>query len=186
MFPLAILVALAIILMSADGASARKRHRHYEPSAPNKHINALTSSREKAAVSSRELRVGPTAPLMPKMVRTIDIKPERWADRWVQLGVAPAVSAELVENGAAPSAPVATNNWSDTRQPAYAMAFSDDVNATAANVSTGTLPPASPGSKSFDIYDVAAMIGGALVVFCGVGLWHAVARGLVRRRSSLL
>jgi hypothetical protein len=182
MSPLAILVAFTIVLTSADGALAKKRYRHHETSSANKskQINTSTPSREKVAVSSQEVPVDPTAPVIPKMVRTIGIKPETWADRWVELRtvrVPTTVFAELVEDVAATAAPAAHNNWSGTRQPTFAFPFSDEVNATAtANASTGTLGRASFSSTSFDIYDVAAMIGGALVVFCGFRLCHYVIR----------
>jgi hypothetical protein len=186
MSPLAILIAFTIVLTTADGALAKKRHRHHEPSSANKNkqINTSTPSREKVAVSSPEVRVDPTAPVIPKMVRTIGIKPETWPDRWVELRtlrVPTAVFAELVEDVAATAAHAATNNWSGTKQATFAISLPDEVNATAtAEVATGTLGPASPSSTSFDIYDVAATIGGALVVFCGFRLWHYVIRAKQR------
>jgi hypothetical protein len=108
---------------------------------------------------------------MPKMVRTIGIKPETWADRWVELGtlkVATAVSFELVKDVATTPAPATTNNRSGTQQPTYAIPFPDEVNATAtAGSPREPLGSASPSSTSFDINNVVAMIGDALVVFCG-------------------
>jgi hypothetical protein len=179
MFPLAFLVAFAIISISADDAFAKRRHRLHQPSPLNNQTNTSTSVREKAAVSPPQARVDPTAPLMPKMVRTITIKPETWADHWVELRtteVTPSVFAALVKDPAATTAPAATNNWSGTQQPTYTMRFSGKVNAPAtANVTTETLRP-STNDTSFDIWDAAAMIGGALVVLCGVGLRHYVIR----------